>query len=86
MHNLTLVTKTTVCENLHLFLFSHLNKQAVSLKHLNPIEPWGIELKDNNSLQGGASGFTLYGALYTDMLYVGKDLRGLGYGTKMIPP
>ncbi len=84
MHNLTLVNKTSVCEKLNHFLFSHLNKQAISQKNLNPIEPWSIELKDKHSLQGGASGFTLYGALYTDMLYVGKDHRGLGYGTKIM--
>lgn len=81
---LQLVTKPSFSEELNNLLFVNLNKQAVSNKHLKPIEPWSIELKDETSLKGSATGFILYGALYTDMLFVEKDLWGLGYGTKIM--
>jgi GNAT superfamily N-acetyltransferase len=39
---------------------------------------------DNSSIIAGANGFVIYGAIYTDQLWVDKDYRGQGFAKKIM--
>jgi GNAT superfamily N-acetyltransferase len=64
------------------FLTDKMNEDFIS----NGIcEPFGIFLRDKqNIILGGCNGSLLYGAIYTDQLWVDKNLRKMGYGKKLM--
>lgn len=60
-------------------------ENAYKLKGHKPIEFFAFFIRDNNNqIQGGCNGNTLYGCLYIDGLWVTESLRGKGYGTKLM--
>lgn len=49
------------------------------------VEPFGLVLRDKNEkIIAGASGFVLYGGIYTAQLWVDKLLRGKGFGKMLM--
>ena len=38
---------------------------------------------DDSKIIAGANGFVIYGAIYTDQLWVDKDYRGQGFAKKL---
>ncbi len=66
-------------------LFKKINEEAARSKGMNPIRTFSIFIKDaDQSVWGGATGFTYYGCLYTDMLWVDDGLRNQGWGSKIM--
>lgn len=47
--------------------------------------PFSFFMKDlKNHILGGAVGYTMYGLLYVDMLWVDTKFRGNGWGSKLL--
>jgi ribosomal protein S18 acetylase RimI-like enzyme len=52
---------------------------------MEPIKRFSVILEDGGKrLVGGATGVTYYGALYTDMLWIAPEVRGVGWGKKIM--
>ncbi|HVV68470.1 MAG TPA: GNAT family N-acetyltransferase [Gammaproteobacteria bacterium] len=52
---------------------------------LEPIEPFAFFIRDrNNVIKGGCNGNIGYNWLYIDQLWIDEQLRGKGYGTKLM--
>jgi ribosomal protein S18 acetylase RimI-like enzyme len=70
------------CEDV---LFDGINCEAARVKGLNPIRTFCfcVEGKEKEIL-GGINGFTYYGCLYVDMLWVSGKLRDKGLGTRLM--
>ncbi len=70
---------------LETLLFEGINDEAVRTKGMDPIFSFGICIEDEKqNLLGGVKGVTYYGCLYVDMLWIEKNLRHLGWGTKLM--
>lgn len=66
-------------------LFEGLNFEAFRAKGLKPIKTFAFLIKDEkNEVLGGIKGVTYYGCLFIDTLWVSADLRGKGWGTKLM--
>ncbi len=39
---------------------------------------------ENKTIVGGANGYTFYGCVYVDQLWIDEKLRGQGYGAKLM--
>jgi len=47
--------------------------------------PFAFFMRDNDSnIIAGANGFVIYGAIYTDQLWVSKDYRGQGFARRIM--
>jgi len=47
--------------------------------------PFAFFMRDDDSkIIAGANGFVIYGAIYTDQLWVNKDYRGQGFARKIM--
>lgn len=85
MQDLNLKIFDSVNSELEKILYEGINVQAVLLRRMPPILGFAIELRDSdNQIQGGATGVSLYGNLYVDMLWIEKNLRGKGWGTAIM--
>src|SRR5579862_2270756 len=50
-----------------------------------PTEGFAFFIRDeNNKIIGGANGYTFYGCVYVDQLWVDERLRGQGYGSELM--
>ena len=66
---------------LHDGIMAHAKKQ----KNQKPLEFFHYFIRDeDNQIQGGCFGCTLYGALYIDTLWVSQHLRHQGYGVELV--
>lgn len=66
-------------------LYMGISNNAFATKEMRPMTPFSILLKDaDKNTLGGATGVILYGALYTDLLWVDPKLRASGWGTKLM--
>lgn len=65
-------------------LFDGLSEEAYKAKGLAPMEPFAFFLKDEGEVLGGIKGFSYYGCLYIDLLWITQKLRGKGWGTKLV--
>lgn len=67
-------------------LFNGLNEEATLRKAMTkPMKPYGIFIKDSdNQVLGGVKGITYYGCVYVSMLWLTKELRQEGLGTKLM--
>lgn len=66
-------------------LFEGIIDEAVLKKKMDRITPFGIFIKDSHGIVlGGASGFSCYGCLYVDMLWLKDGLRKQGLGKKLM--
>lgn len=66
-------------------LFQGISEEAFQAKGLGKIRRFGIFIKNNNEeVIGGVTGFSYYGCLYIDMLWIQKEKRHLGYGTELV--
>jgi GNAT superfamily N-acetyltransferase len=73
-----------VAEEEDSLLFNKLNDGAVQAG-MQPIRSFGIFVKDpSGKICAGVKSFIFYGCLYTDMLWVEKDLRAHGWGSKLM--
>lgn len=62
-----------------------INKDAYDKKQLEPLKTFGIMIKDSKGVvSGGVTGFTFFGCLYTDMLFVKEHLRCYGVGKTLM--
>jgi GNAT superfamily N-acetyltransferase len=54
-------------------------------ENISAIEPFGFFLRDeSNTILAGASGYKLFGSIYTHLLWVIPSLRGQGHGTALM--
>ena len=52
---------------------------------LSPVESFGFFIRDNNgTVIAGASGWIMFGGIYTDLLWVSTELRGQGQGGRLM--
>lgn len=66
-------------------LFNGLNDEALKVKGLEPIKTFAFLIKnEKNEVVGGVKGVTYYGCLFTDTLWISAELRGKGWGTKLM--
>jgi len=66
-------------------LYQGISNHAFEAKAMPPIAPFGIFIKDiYQNVLGGVSGFIFYGSMYVDALWVEADLRGKGWGRKLM--
>lgn len=66
-------------------LFREISAEAFRAKQLGPILPFSVFIKDpKQTVLGGISGATLYGALYIDSLWVATSLRHQKWGTRLM--
>ncbi len=76
--------KNPHCEDIQIF-YDALMENAKVIKGHKPIEFFAFYIRDEeNKIQGGCNGNTLYGCLYIDNLWVTAALRGKGYGTQLM--
>lgn len=60
-------------------------EEAFKAKGLGKMTPFGFFVKDKKgTVVGGATGFSYYGCLYTDLLWIHADLRNHGWGSKIL--
>ena len=66
-------------------LFEGITDEAVLKKKMDRITPFGIFIKDSQGVVlGGVNGFSCYGCLYVDMLWLKDELRKKGLGKKLM--
>lgn len=65
-------------------LFKGINNEAFLAKGIGPIQSFAFFIKEGEEIQGGIKGVTYYGSLYVDMLWVAKEVRDQGVGTKLM--
>jgi ribosomal protein S18 acetylase RimI-like enzyme len=66
-------------------LFEGISEDAVQKKKMDRTKTFGIFIKNNRGVcLGGVNGFSLFGCLYIDMLWVKENLRYQGLGTKLM--
>ncbi len=62
-----------------------IQEQAYRLRHLGPILPFGLLIKNSEGqIVGGAKGATYYGCLYIDTLWIDSPLRYQGWGSLLM--
>jgi ribosomal protein S18 acetylase RimI-like enzyme len=66
-------------------LFEGIVDDALLKKKMDRITPFGIFIKDAHGVVlGGVNGFSCYGSLYVDMLWLKDELRKRGLGKKLM--
>lgn len=66
-------------------LFDGITDEAMLKKKMDRITPFGIFIKDSHGVVfGGVSGFSCYGCLYVDMLWLKDELRKKGLGKQLM--
>jgi ribosomal protein S18 acetylase RimI-like enzyme len=66
-------------------LFEGICDEASVKRKMDRIKSFGIFIKDNEGkVLGGANGFTYYGCLYVDMLWLKEELRHRGMGKELM--
>lgn len=84
-NHLTLDHHNTIPAEYEGILFKGISDYAFHKKALSPIQPFSIFIKDQRqSVLGGISGFTFYGSLYIDSLWIDQTIRYQGWGTKLM--
>ena len=53
-------------------------------KDMGRMTPFSFFIKEEDRILAGAVGYTMYGMLYTDMLWVHPEFRNLGYGSRLL--
>lgn len=66
-------------------LLEGINATATHMPAMHRVRPFGIFVEDAHKLvKGGLTGFTYYGCLYIDMLWVETSLRSQGWGSQLM--
>lgn len=66
-------------------LFEGITDEAMLKKKMDRITPFGIFIKNSHGVVlGGVNGFSCYGCLYVDMLWLKDELRKKGLGKKLM--
>ena len=66
-------------------LMDGLHQEAFKAKGLKPSESFAFFVRDeNNKIVAGVSGVSDFGCQHIDLLWVVPDLRGQGWGTKLM--
>ena len=80
-----LTASESIPHDLEQILFEGLNKNAKEEKGMDPVKSFSVSIKDEKGkIVGGACGVTIFGCLYTDMLWLDPTLRKQGYGKKLM--
>lgn len=58
--------------------------EAFKAKGMGKILPFSFFVKDSEKILAGIQGSTLYGCLYTNLLWVAPQLRKQGFGTRLL--
>ena len=66
------------------FLTNRLSEIACNIKKMPPIEEYSFLVFKNQEIMGGIYGYMYYGCLYIDELWLHKDLREQGIGSKLM--
>lgn len=67
------------------FLTQGLYQEALKKKGMRPIHRFGFFLKnEEGKTVGGIDGFSYYGCLYVDQLYIEEPYRRQGWGRKLL--
>lgn len=75
----------SIDEETEKLLFDGLNQHGKETKGMHPIELFAISVQDDaGQTVGGAKGQTYYGCLYVDILWIKKEARGCGLGTRLM--
>ena len=62
-----------------------INEDAFDKMQMDPVRTFGIFIKDlNGETLGGVTGFSYFGCLHTDTLWINMVLRGQGLGNKLM--
>lgn len=65
-------------------LAQHLNENDYKQKGVLPCEYFYFFIKRGPEIVGGIYGYTMYGACYTDLIWVEESIRGQGYGKALL--
>ena len=65
-------------------LFHGINEEAMKRKGMEPICPFAFLIKEKDEILGGVKGITYYGCIYVDMLWIVKDFRQKGLGSRLM--
>lgn len=77
--------KENIPEDYEKILLKGISQEAFQAKGLNRIRNLGIFICDcHEKLLGGITGTTLFSCLYIDLLWIHKDYRHHGWGTKLV--
>ncbi|MCX6990036.1 MAG: GNAT family N-acetyltransferase [Chlamydiae bacterium] len=80
-----LTVSDSIPPDLEQTLFEGLNKNAKEQKGMDPVLSFSVSIKDEKGkILGGACGVTMFGSIYTDMLWLDPTLRKQGYGKKLM--
>lgn len=83
--NYEFILHDSIDPKLEQLLFDGINTQADLLRKMQPIQPFSVELRSHDrEIIGGATGVSLFGNLYVDMLWIAQHLRGKGWGTQVM--
>lgn len=62
-----------------------INDDAFDKMQMDPVKAFGIFIKDLAGVNyGGVTGFSYFGCLHTDTLWISMALRGQGFGKKLM--
>lgn len=66
-------------------LWEGICENAKLMRGHKPGKPFAFFIRDETGkIKGGCSGFIFYGCLYTDLLWIDKELRGQNYGAQLM--
>mgnify|MGYP000451079903 CR=1 FL=1 len=67
------------------FLTDQINKDSAKLGVNEKSSAFAFFIRDEDErIVGGCNGFVIYGAIYTDQLWVDRDYRGQGFAKKIM--
>lgn len=81
----TLISHPSINPELEKLLADGINTQAYLLRKMPPIQEFSVELRNlDRHIIGGATGASVFGNLYVDMLWVAPHVRAQGWGTQVM--
>ncbi len=85
MSEYRLVYQESIPKDLEELLFVGLNTNAFAKKAMSAVRTVAIFHKNTEGkLLGGLTGFSLFGCLHVDLLWVDDSMRGRGLGTQLM--
>ena len=80
-----LTVSDVISEDLSETLLQGLNRNASEKKGMDPVKSFSLSIKDQEGkIIGGSCGVTMFGSIYTDMLWLDPTIRKQGYGKKLM--
>jgi ribosomal protein S18 acetylase RimI-like enzyme len=80
-----LIVSEVISEDLSETLLQGLNRNASEKKGMDPVKSFSLCIKNQEGkIIGGSCGVTMFGSIYTDMLWLDPTIRKQGYGKKLM--